>query len=147
MNIPVEVQKPNNPRSARCVGEAPESATAEEVARAVGVPEGCLVDGKVVRRDGWARWSLVAYVEFAVVDARGSGEKAARSSVLDEAATLARELGVDAGSVDRRLDRKRQALAATREKPRTEGRRTLCLIYLTEIVGLEALRGALGVTT
>jgi len=64
--IPVEVQKPNKPESAHLVGEAPDYWPPERVARYVGVPDGCLVDGKIIksRKDGDRRWSLVAYVEF-----------------------------------------------------------------------------------
>lgn len=62
--IPVYVQKPNQPHSEVLVGNASDQSTADEVAKQVGVPEGCLVDGKIIRRKGEARWSLVAYVEF-----------------------------------------------------------------------------------
>lgn len=64
MIIPVEVQKPNQPHSAVVVGRADSRWSAEKVATWVGVPDGCLIDGKIIRRKGKARWSLVAYVEF-----------------------------------------------------------------------------------
>ena len=67
MNIPVEVQEPNKPHTARVLGEAPDDLTAEEVAERVGVPDGCLVDGRIIRRGGAARWSLVAWVKITEV--------------------------------------------------------------------------------
>jgi hypothetical protein len=67
MLIPVEVQYPNKPHSAVVVGEADDRLSARAVAKLVGVPIDCLVDGKVIRRKGTARWSLVAYVEITAV--------------------------------------------------------------------------------
>jgi hypothetical protein len=64
MIIPVEVQQPNKPWSTRMVGSASDQLTAKQVAEKVGVPEGCLIDGKVMRRMGKARWSLVVNVRF-----------------------------------------------------------------------------------
>jgi hypothetical protein len=60
--IPVYVQQPNKPATNRRVGEASDLGEPETVARKVGIPEGCLVDGKVVNRKGERRWSLVAHV-------------------------------------------------------------------------------------
>jgi len=62
--IPVEVQLPCKPDSAVTIGEAPDNITAEEVAALVRMPEGCLIDGKIVRsKKKGDRWSLVAWVE------------------------------------------------------------------------------------
>lgn len=76
MIIPVEVQKPNRPDTARVVGEAPDNWTVEEVARHVGCPLDCVIDGKIIsnkmskkghelnRDPKGRRWSIVAYIEF-----------------------------------------------------------------------------------
>jgi len=60
--IPVYVQQPNKPQSEQFVGYASSLGDPEIVARKVGVPEGCLVDGKVISGKRGPRWSLVAYV-------------------------------------------------------------------------------------
>lgn len=60
--IPVYVQEPNKPKSEHFVGYASSLGDPEIVARKVGVPEGCLVDGKVISGKRGPRWSLVAYV-------------------------------------------------------------------------------------
>jgi len=64
MSIPVFVQPPNQPNKGRIVGNANETWTAERVARYVGVPDGTLVDGKIIRRRGGAFWNLVANVRL-----------------------------------------------------------------------------------
>ncbi len=63
MNIPVEVQQPNRPQTRRVVGHAPDTATAAEVAKLVGMPDGCLIDGKIMSRNG-VRRSLVGNIRF-----------------------------------------------------------------------------------
>lgn len=68
--IPVFVQRPNEPKTKRLVGEASTELTAAEVADQVGVPDGCLLDGKIMRRKGERHWSLVALVRFA----KGGGD-------------------------------------------------------------------------
>jgi hypothetical protein len=64
--IPVYVQRPCQPNTHTLVGEAPESWTALQVAAHVGVPDGCLIEGKIVGRSARAkhgkRWFLVADV-------------------------------------------------------------------------------------
>ena len=60
MLIPVEVQKPCQPQTARVVGEAHDYLRPEDVANEVGVPEGCFMEGKILKRRGERRWSLVA---------------------------------------------------------------------------------------
>lgn len=62
--IPVEVQLPNKPQTAHVVGEASDDMTAEEVARRVGVPADCFVDGKIMKGKRGRRWSLIAWVKF-----------------------------------------------------------------------------------
>jgi hypothetical protein len=64
MMIPVEVQQPCKPQSARIVGSQSDSLTAHEVARLVGVPLECFIEGKIIKRKHQRRWSLVADVEF-----------------------------------------------------------------------------------
>jgi len=64
MMIPVTVQFPNKPQTRREVGMAADNLTAEEAAAAVGVPPGCLIDGKINNRKGQKSWNLVAYVYF-----------------------------------------------------------------------------------
>jgi len=64
MLIPVEVQLPNQPQSARRVGEASDDLTAREVADRVGVPKDCFVDGKIMKGKKGRRWSLIALVRF-----------------------------------------------------------------------------------
>jgi hypothetical protein len=54
MMIPVEVQKPNQP----------DDIAMEEVAKRVGVPDGCLLDGRIRRRKGQRQWLLIADVKF-----------------------------------------------------------------------------------
>ncbi len=63
MMIPVMVQQPCKPPGLE-VGWADENLTAEQVADLVGVPSGTLIEGKILRRKGVKRWSLVANVEF-----------------------------------------------------------------------------------
>jgi hypothetical protein len=65
--IPVEIQQPCKPQTRRIIGEAPDNWTAGEVATAVGLPAGYLLDGKIIRRNGKARWSLVGWVEVTLV--------------------------------------------------------------------------------
>jgi hypothetical protein len=60
--IPVEVQLPCQPKTRRIVGKAPDYYTAGEVATMVGIPAGFLIDGKIIRRGGKMRWSLVTNV-------------------------------------------------------------------------------------
>jgi rRNA maturation endonuclease Nob1 len=65
MMIPVEVQPPCKPDKARYVGTASDDSNAESVAKAVGIPEGCFIDGKIMKgRKKPRRWSLVADVTF-----------------------------------------------------------------------------------
>jgi hypothetical protein len=65
MIIPVEVQKPNKPDSAMILGEADDRLDVASVAELVGIPEGCLVGGKVIRsKKHGDRWSLVANIKF-----------------------------------------------------------------------------------
>jgi rRNA maturation endonuclease Nob1 len=64
MIIPVEVQRPCEPKSARFVGEESDDLTAEEVAERVGVPVGCFIAGKIMKGKKGRRWSLVADVKF-----------------------------------------------------------------------------------
>jgi hypothetical protein len=64
MMLPVEVQQPTKPESARIVGTAPEDLTAEEVAKLVSVPLETFLGGKIISRKGERRWSLVADVKF-----------------------------------------------------------------------------------
>ena len=64
MIIPVEVQRPCEPKSARFVGEASDDLSVGEVADRVGVPEGCFVTGKIMHGKKGRRWSLVANIEF-----------------------------------------------------------------------------------
>lgn len=71
MLIPVMVQKPNQPKSEVYVGMASEDLTPEEVADRVGVPEGCLCDGKILKRKKQKVWSLVAYVRIVRHDDNG----------------------------------------------------------------------------
>jgi hypothetical protein len=63
--IPVEVQRPCEPKSAVFVGEADDSWTVEHVAKHVGVPEGAFIyGGKIMKGKKGRRWSLVADVTF-----------------------------------------------------------------------------------
>jgi hypothetical protein len=62
--LPVEVQRPNQPQSTRVVGAASDELTAEEVAKQVGVPDGHLIEGKILGGKKGRRWSLVANVNF-----------------------------------------------------------------------------------
>jgi len=64
MIIPVEVQRPCEPKSARFVGEASDDLLAGEVADLVGVPQGCFVTGKIMKGKKGRRWSLVADVRI-----------------------------------------------------------------------------------
>lgn len=65
MMIPVEVQPPCKPDKARYVGTASDSLTAAAVAKLVGVPEGCFMEGKILKgRKKPRRWSIVADVTF-----------------------------------------------------------------------------------
>jgi hypothetical protein len=83
MRIPVYVQPPCAPQKTRLVGWADDKLTAEEVAKEVGVPDGCFYEGKIMRRTvskgrkaalgerldldpGAYHWSLVANVTFKV---------------------------------------------------------------------------------
>ena len=66
MIIPVEVQRPCEPKSAKFVGRASDDLTAEEVAELVKVPEGCLIGGKIMGGKKGRRWSLVANVRFVI---------------------------------------------------------------------------------
>jgi hypothetical protein len=62
--IPVYVQRPNQPTSRTLVGEAPDNLSPDAVAKRVRVPDGCLIDGKVLwpgRK--FAYWCLVADVK------------------------------------------------------------------------------------
>jgi hypothetical protein len=45
------------------VGEAHDYMSPKQYAHKVGVPAGCLIDGKVLKRKGQKRWLLVAYVK------------------------------------------------------------------------------------
>lgn len=72
-SIPVYVQRPNEPPGV-LVGEGYDNWTAEHVAKAVGVPEGCFLEGKIIRRNKKGdhnryglppvRWSIIANVRF-----------------------------------------------------------------------------------
>ena len=64
MILPVYVQRPCEPKSTRQVGYADADLLVDEVADAVGVPTGCLITGKVMKRKGVRCWSLVADVTF-----------------------------------------------------------------------------------
>jgi len=64
--IPVEVQQPCKPASAITIGEAPENWTPEQVWNHFGLPADDVIDAKVIRRKGDARWSLVAWVTVKV---------------------------------------------------------------------------------
>lgn len=63
MLLEVYVQQPNKPPG-HYVGMVSEFAEGHEVAKQVGVPDGCLVDAKIVKRKGKRRWSVVALVGF-----------------------------------------------------------------------------------
>jgi hypothetical protein len=71
MMIPVYVQRPNEPPGLE-VGMADDKLDAASVAQLVKVPEGCFLDGKVIRRRKVkpgqlpTRWSIVADVRFGV---------------------------------------------------------------------------------
>ena len=64
MNIPVYVQEPCKYNQRRFVGNASDDLPAEEVAKEMGVPDGCFLEGKVMRRKGEKHWSIVANVKF-----------------------------------------------------------------------------------
>lgn len=64
MIIPVEVQRPNQPQTRRFVGRASDELSPVEVAKRVGVPDDCLIDGRILTRKGERCWSLVANVRF-----------------------------------------------------------------------------------
>lgn len=66
------------------------------------------------------------------------------TAVLNEAVALAERLGVDVARIDERLETKRRVVTTNPvDEHHPEGRQVARLLYLTEIVGLEALRGAL----
>ena len=64
MYIPVYVQPPCKPQNTYYVGLADDHLSAAEVAVEMGVPAGCFLEGKVIRRKGAKRWSLIADVKF-----------------------------------------------------------------------------------
>ena len=121
--IPVYVQRPCEPKSAMLVGHASDEMTVDEVAAFVGVPDGCFVGGKILRRKSDPRWSIVANVRF---NNRGmnpiaNNELLSALKALHEAVSLSGWVDRAAHSDDRLnraalMDRARVAIRAEEEK-------------------------------
>lgn len=83
MKIPVVIQRPGTTISSRIVGYAEDTLDLYEVAALVGVPEGELIDGRIVQRRKGRRWSLITNRKFVLRRKGNSMEQKENAKLLE----------------------------------------------------------------